>query len=332
MNVDRSKLLALAACTAGLALAACGGAGPPVGTLSVEPGTVHLPYPGFADLTLTWEPAAELSGLEGRPTVFVHLLDESGDLVRTFDQPLPAPWAPGSPQTQVIRLYQSALAEALPTGRYRLTSGLYSPADGRRWPLTAEGEAVGDHEYHAGWVEVPAAPAPEPRFSFDGEWLPLESGTDRQILARRWLSGPAVIRLESDAAGTAWLRLRIPVPDAPGVRPVYEGGDGTAWARVSSPCSGTEVRIEGAGDHEIEIPLAPAAEAAGGPGAGVEPDQEASMGADADGDPQADESAAPPPGEAGCTISVEPGFYLILEDTFERRALTLEILSWRAEG
>ena len=47
--------------------------------------------------------------------------------------------------------------------------------------------------------------------SFSADWLPVENGTDRQIVARRWLERDGALRIRGyDEPGAVWLRLGIP--------------------------------------------------------------------------------------------------------------------------
>ena len=275
-------------------LAGCSGGGP-MGSLEVEPSTVELAYPTYEDVLLTWTPSQDMAPTEGRPTTFVHLLDEEGGILRTFDHRLPASWRAGRQISKRLRLYQSAVAEALEPGSYRLTAGLYQPEDGRRWPIETTGEEVSGEEYFIATVVVPE-PAEAPSFEYVGEWLEPESGTDRQVLARRWLTGKGSITVESlPGPGVVWMVLHIPELNVEGARLVVEEGARVPAVRVFSPTVGSITQVQGAGEHHFSVPVP--AEHVGGP---VE-------------------------------IQIEPNFYLILESTFERRTLTLEKLAFRGE-
>ena len=112
-----------------LALASVGcGRDRPVAELEAEPAALRLDFPRFAVLTLTFRITGERPGGPGPlPIVFVHLLDGSGTVVRTFDHPFPAAWRVGATVEDRVTLYQSALARPLAPGPYRLTVGLYDP-------------------------------------------------------------------------------------------------------------------------------------------------------------------------------------------------------------
>lgn len=97
-------------------------------------------YPGATlDLRLVWR-ADATPGADY--TVFVHLLDENGQIVAQQDR---APENGFYPTSQwdvgesVADLYPLKLPEMLATGRYRLVAGLYNPVTGQRL-LTADGQ------------------------------------------------------------------------------------------------------------------------------------------------------------------------------------------------
>ncbi|HEX6200848.1 MAG TPA: hypothetical protein VF150_11320, partial [Thermoanaerobaculia bacterium] len=167
-------------CLAG-ALGACGSEpAEPVARLTVAPAEVELRYPESAALSAAWEMTAPLEdGGAGaaaeRPWVFAHLLDDAGAVVRTFDHELPVPWRPGETRSAPIELWQSALAPPLPAGSYRLTLGLYSPEDGRRFPLVTEAPEVKSGEYQVARVRVPP-PEAGPELAFTGGWWPAQEG------------------------------------------------------------------------------------------------------------------------------------------------------------
>lgn len=294
-----ARAVALSTALALGGLASCGGEeADPVARLVVEPMEITLPYGSFAELQLSWSLRAEPEGAEGAPRVFLHLLDSDGDLARTFDHELPGDWRPGTERSYSRRIYQSLLAPPLPAGRYTLTAGLYD-VEGNRWPLAFKGEEVGRHEYRVATVEVPtpqAAALPTVRFS--PSWSPTLAGTDRQVVAYRWLTGSGAIQLdEIPEAGTLWLALRVPdersgdmtrrIVDPP------EGGDGMARVGVAVGCSDFRSQVSGEGAHEVD--------------------------------------ASVPAGEGPCEVTLEPNFRLESVGA-ESRSVLLEVLAWRAGG
>lgn len=93
-------------------------------------------------LSLYWQPQAEI---EIDYTVFVQLLGPAGQVVAQVDLPPLAgqaptrTWLPGEILTDPYRLL---LPVDLPPGVYRLITGLYEPATGRRLPVAGGGDAV----------------------------------------------------------------------------------------------------------------------------------------------------------------------------------------------
>ncbi len=141
-----------------------------------------------------------------------------------------------------------------------------------------------------------AADAAFPEFSFSAEWLPTERGVDRQILARRWLSGDGVIRVRGIGSPGA-LSLRFGIPTAGELQElVVEPAAAQPTVMVKADCSGFAAQLEGAGSHAMEVPLAP------------------------DGDP---------PGE--CRVRFRANFQLLSKTNREKRTIALENLAWRAE-
>jgi hypothetical protein len=278
--------------------------------------TVRLGYPEVVRLSLVWELIEALP--EGDPPlVFLHLVDGAGAVVRTFDHPFPRPWRAGSSVEDTVELYQSALAPALPAGDYRLVIGLYRP-DGTRFPLAA-GVAAGRNEYELARVVAAGPPAELPRIELVGDWSPIEVGSDRQVLASRWLAGEGRLTVAgptgagAPGAGGLWMRLRVPAPEGAASNLVLAEGATVPELRLTSLCGGAESAVTGYGLHEVEIPVEAAVEVPAELGAG-------------DGA----EGAA----GAGCEVVLAPNFHLVTlrpgaEPPELRRAVLLETLAWR---
>jgi hypothetical protein len=242
-------------------LAACRGGSDPVGSVSLDPNIVHLGYPQSVAVRFRWRPVRELDRRHGSPVVFVHLLDRTGQtstLLRTFDHPLPKPWTAGQPQDDEIDIYQSALADPLPPGRYILSLGLYDDSWGYRWPLTT-GPEVARREYSAASVEVSGPDPSAPKFSFVGDWQPIEAVATRQVLAHRCLAGPATLSVgEIRAPGI--LRLQWTISFGLALATTCETGrdeklgQGRPWVGIRLPVSA------GGGRCEVRVdPVAPPA-------------------------------------------------------------------------
>lgn len=259
-----TSFAAPAALAALMALTGCGGGPAPVASVEVTPRTVRLGYPEVRELTLNWSPSVALPEGEGLgpPTVFVHLLDERDEVVRTFDHPFPQRWQAGTPVRYGLKLYQSALGKPLPAGRYRLTLGLYQPApageESDRFALNGLGEPLDRREYQMAEVEVPAESPNDTRIAFSSDsWLEVEPGGDRQILGRRPMGpGPAALRFQGiTAPGSVWMLIRIPEGKAAGERLEPTGGSNTPSVLVSGTCGSVETNLSGAGYHEVEMPV-----------------------------------------------------------------------------
>jgi hypothetical protein len=271
---------------------------PAVARIEVQPRTLRLPYPELTLLHLTWTPLASLGDATPPtqpppPTVFVHLLDGKGGVVRTFDHTFPQAWVEGTPVSYDLKLYQSAIADALPAGQYRLSIGLYAKG-GKRWPLEGLGKPIGRREYLAAVVEAQTS-SDAPRFVFSPNWLPVEAGTDRQVVARRWLSEEnGTISLEDvRGPGAVWMMVRIPAAvDANEKLVLNGGGANVPKVLVRGSCGGVEIEVSGTGAHEIEMPV-------GGPGEG-----------------------------GACRISFIPNFRLVSTAVPQQRSISLESIAW----
>lgn len=222
----------------------------PVGKVEIEPRLVTLPFSQVRTVHVTWTPSAALG--DEQPTVFVHLVDGKRKVLRTFDHPFPGRWREGEPVANDLRLYQSALADPLPPGKYQVTLGLYGK-DGKRWPLDGLGDSVGRNEYKAFEVEVPNR-NPSPRFAFAPTWMDVEAGGDRQVLARRWLLNRAAFRLvDQKEPGTVWMVLQIPQNTLSDYKMILDEGATTPSVLIRGNCGGTETNVTGPGLHEVEV-------------------------------------------------------------------------------
>jgi hypothetical protein len=291
------SLAALAALLAGLA--GCRSSEPPVATLEASPGHLVLLWPEFKELQLTLEPLRPLPPGEGQPIVFVHLLDEPGSVVRTFDHPLPQPWRVGHKIEDRLRIYQSALAEPLEPGQYLLSVGIYRSGS-ERFPLRTEGQQVSRYEYRVASVDVRAPSDQMPHARFSDAWLPPEPGADLQVLARRALRGGVSGTIQFgpvDGAGRLLATLEIPREGGTGARLEMLDGTTLPKVRLTSSCGGGQPEVSGAGRVDVELEIPPAA------------------------------------GPRICEVTITPNFQLTSADRAESTSVILEELSWeRATG
>lgn len=213
----------------------------PVARVNISPKSIEMRYPHCAPVTFDWQPLEPLDRKKGRAIVFVHLLDGPHNLIRTFDHPLPEEWTPDKPLKYEIKLCQSALSTPLRASTYDLKIGLYDDEWGYRWPLETGGEETGRRGYRVAKVSVPRENPDVPRFTFMGNWLPIENVEGRQVLAHRWMTGSGAIALSGvDAPGLLHLDLHVPDP----------GG-----LRLRSDCTKTSERVFPRGDHAIDLAL-----------------------------------------------------------------------------
>lgn len=271
----------------------------PVGRLSVVPEEVVLGYPGSVDLQFQWEPETDLEGAEEPVYVFVHLLDASGSVVRTFDHRFPGTWRPGKAVERNVRLYQSLLGPALQPGSYSLSAGLYD-LSGLRWPLKTAGEAAAKKEYRVAKVVVPEASEGWATFDFGDGWSRVESGSDLQVLGRRYIArrGRLEIR-EGSTGGTLWLDLTIP-KIRPGVQSlVLDEGQSEPQITITGSCGEVGACCAGVGRHLVALPVMPPEDAT------------------------ASES---------CLIDVETNFTVTDEASGLRTSVFLNSLSWAPES
>lgn len=257
-----SGTAAVALAIVAFALSGCRESRPLVAAFEARPARLELPWPEFREIELAFEPISELPPGSEPPIVFVHLLDEPGSVVRTFDHPLPGTWAPGKPLRYRVRLYQSALAEPLPAGEYLLSAGLYRPSSGR-FALRTAAEEIAPQEYRIATIDVGAAGDRMPHARFSEEWRPTEPGADRQVLARRSLAGGGVTGAVQfgPVEGAGRLHLSLVVPGGEGAHERLELLDGGRQpkVRIGSTCGGGQPELAGTGRFEVDLDLPAAA-------------------------------------------------------------------------
>ncbi|MFP3939184.1 MAG: hypothetical protein ACLF0P_02660 [Thermoanaerobaculia bacterium] len=294
----------------------------PVARLRVPRAEVLLPYAASARLETAWRPLTPLGSGPARPAgpvepvVFVHLLDDDGRILRTFDHPFPGPWTPldpgDPPVLDAVELWQSALGPPLPPGRYRLTMGVVDPVKGTRWPLAVDGSADGAvdaaggppgepvdrGEYAVATVVVPEGDEGRGvEVVFEGAWSPVEVGSDRQVLATRMLNGQGTLVFRGLTEPLP-VQMVLRVPDASGgpARLVSRTGSEVPTVVVASECAREPVRLTGWGSHSVRLRLRPAG------------------------------------GAGECVVRLEPDFALIDPETLQRSAVQLRRLTWTQGG
>jgi hypothetical protein len=279
-------------------LGGCRGAGEPVAELAVGPAEVELALGSYVELALRVMPLADLP--PGTvPQVFLHLVDEPGSVLRTFDHPLPGEFRRGREIAYKVRLHQSAVAEPLAPGLYTLTAGLHNGTGGR-FALQGAYPEIARLEYAVAKVRVPEPSPATPTVRFSSSWLPVEAGRDRQIVARRPLAGagPGTFQIGPlQGPGEILLRLGLPAPGTGRIERLSE--ETAAKIRLRSSC----------GDFQAELPGDPGPDGSG------------------------PEILIPVPTTADaieCDVQIEPNFLVRKENQAEARSVNIEILAWRA--
>ena len=284
-----------AVCVLALCFLACEKSEPPVATLGVAPERLTLGVSEVRTVRLSWEIVRPLTGLSGELRVLVHVLQQPGEVLRTFDHAFPQPWSDSETVEYEIDLYQSALGPPLPSGEYTLSIGLYDEA-GKRWPLEAAGENIDGAEYAVARLEVTDETS-APMFRFSESWAAVEPGLDRQILGRRWLTGAgSIFASEVRESGTLWLKIWVPPVEPGDYRLVLDPGYQRSRVLVRSDCGESEIELTGEGHHELDIPI--------------------------ELEEQVD-------GASECEIAFEPNFHLLTPGSPDRRTIQLEMLAWQ---
>jgi hypothetical protein len=270
----------------------------PVAVFDASPSRLELAWPEHVEVRLAFEPKIALPAGTGEPIVFVHLLDEPGSVVRTFDHPLPFDWQPGRRVEYPVRIFESALGEPLEAGEYLLSVGLYRPGQ-ERFALETGAEEIARLEYRVASVGVAPPSERMAQARFSEHWLPPEPGVDRQVLARRALAGGTIGTIELgpvESAGRLYLALAVP-PDEGGASrlEILDGGT-LPKVRIASSCGGDEVEISGSGRFDVDLDV--------------------------------------PPAEAAriCEISIAPNFQRRTTERAEATSVRLEVLSWGRAG
>ncbi len=277
-----------------LASGACRQGTSPVAEVDIRPSQIQLAWPEYREIEIVVRPLAALPKGVTRPTVFLHLLDEPGSVVRTFDHPLPEDWKPGRTIRYRVPIYQSALAEPLAPGRYLLSIGIYGSA-GRRFPLKTTGPAIARQEYQVATVDVPQARDDGPQAHFSETWMPPEAGTDRQVLVRRTLRGgaPGTIQFGPvTGPGRILVGVLVPWSSTSEARLELDPGATQPKVRVASSCASEQAEVTGSGEFDLDLTV------------------------------PADAS------HVTCELTVEPNFKLTTRGRTESTSARLELLAW----
>ena len=176
-----------------LGFTACSGSGSaePVATVAFEVDTTHVPVGSLIEATFTFSVLPN-AVFDQDYRVFLHVLDDDGELIWTDDHDPPRPttlWEPGDR----IGYTRTILVPLHPyLGDADVTLGLYSADDGTRRPL--DGEHVGQLAYRVtGLRLLPSVENIE--LSYASGWHPVE--VDPSGAQSRWTGKVAVILFEN---------------------------------------------------------------------------------------------------------------------------------------
>ena len=226
---------------------------PPVAELSAGVAEVALVYASSSLAPIEWKSLRDLDPPDASPSLFVHLLDGGGRIVRAYDRPVPGTRLEGD---DTIEIWQSLLAEPLPVGWYRLTAGIYDLATGRRWRLETGGVEIDEGEYEIVAVEVESTRRRTPDLVFGGEWLEADEGQPHNP-GRRWMGERGTIRLLR-TAGWSELVLTLSMLELPAsqYRLIYRDGASAPQLVIRNGCdNGSESRFDGYGMRSVALRL-----------------------------------------------------------------------------
>ncbi len=270
---------------------------PPVAGLRSDLAKVSLAYASSSRIPIGWKALRPLEPPGAVPFLFVHLLDQSGQLVRTFDRQIQDIWQVGllpKDSTEIddlVEIWQSALAEPLPVGSYRLILGIYDAASGQRWRLETSANAIVEGAYEIAAIQVESAEKKTPDLVFGGDWLAPDEGQLHNP-GRRWMGESGSIRLFG-TAGWSGVVLNLSIADLSADRhlPVFEGAASEPRLVIRNGCDrDSETLVEGYGVHSVSLRIEPGAD---------------------------------------CAITFEPNFTMLALGDFTRRSIGLESVFFR---
>ncbi len=273
-----------------LFLAGCWGGERPQVSLEVPTTEIPLPYGALVVVPMSMRCLEQLP--EGPMTFFIHLLNEAGEIVRTFDRPFSVARVKGCLITTPITLWQSALSEPLPAGRYPLRIGVVDESR-RRLVLAIDGVQGHRGAYKVAEVVVPEPSSDLPSLSFVGSWKQPAAAEERQLPGNRWLEGKGELWVHGLSEQRS-LRMSVRLLDAEehDLRVVFAEGQRRPNFTIIAGCNSGRGKFGGALSHDLRVSLLP--------------------------------TSFP----ADCPVRFEPNFTLIDPKTLERGTLGLERLTW----
>jgi hypothetical protein len=167
---------------------------PPVATPSVRLSVPKASLGSPLELTYRFEVASGAPAIDQDYRVFVHFLDNDGEMMWADDHQPAVPtsqWKPG----QTVEYTRTMFVPVYPyIGEAAIHLGLYAPADGRR--LALAGEDAGQRAYKVGTLQL--LPQSENVFLIyrDG-WHPTEVARDNSAVEWQWTRKVATIAFKN---------------------------------------------------------------------------------------------------------------------------------------
>jgi hypothetical protein len=211
-----TRLGALAVGLAAIAASACGreqDTAPPVATPWVSVARSTVPVGSPVEMKYRFKVADSAPAFTDDYWVFVHFLDDDGELMWTDDHRPPVPtaeWTPGQTleysRTMFVPKFQY-------TGTTTVEVGLFSPKSGQRLPLT--GETRGQRSYEVASFDIHLQP--ESQFIvFKQGWHPAEVADDELGTEWQWSKKEATLTFRNPRKPTVfYLQLDRPATPFP---------------------------------------------------------------------------------------------------------------------
>lgn len=176
--------------------------------MTVKPGRPSVEAGAPIDLDYRLVAVTGVPPVSGACWVFVHMLDDAGTLLWTDDHALPS--CPSSWGTAPVGYQRTMFVPRIPyTGRVRIETGLFTPADGKR--LALAGTDRGSHAYDVASFEM--TPASNAVFvSFGDGWHGAERDAGETAREWRWTTRDARLSFRNPwRDAVLWLELDQPV-------------------------------------------------------------------------------------------------------------------------
>ena len=192
-----ASLLSAAGCSGGAS-------GPPVATVNLRLDRATVPIGGPLEMTFRFDVLPDLEPMTDDYTVFVHVLDRSGQQLWIDDHPPATPtseWEPG----QTIEYSRRSMVPLYPyIGEGDIAVGLYLPSTGER--LTLAGDHIGQNAYRT--ASITFTPQHESSFLvYEEGWHGAEVQPNSQAYWH-WTTGHALVSFQNPR-GDARLMLEV---------------------------------------------------------------------------------------------------------------------------